>query len=398
MDYRPKNILTIHGICMKNRIYQYFAPIIFFSIIFGISSFTFGSELLDRMTLEERVGQLLMVHFTGERANEEAKILVQEVKVGGIIYYNWSNGLNSPEQVKELSEGLQQLASSTRLKLPLLIAADQEGGRVMRLREGFTCPPSNRILGDTCDLSKVEAAAYTLGMELMEVGVNMDLAPVVDINTNPENPIIGDRSYGETSKVVVECGQAALSGFQRSGIISTIKHYPGHGDVEVDSHCAVPIINKSLLEMEEMELVPFAALASRADAIMTGHLLVPAFDKDNVSTLSKTTLDYLRNTIGFTGVIITDSLVMKGVLKNQESIEETAIKALNAGCDILLLAGRLLDGTAEGAELTAQDIKRIHHSIVEAVKGGKVSESRLNSAVERTLTLKKGISIHSRGT
>lgn len=137
------------------------------------------------MSLEEKVGQILMVHFHGEVANDDAKILVQDAKVGSIIYYNWSNGLISPAQVQGLSAGLQQLAKENRIPIPLLIAADQEGGVVARLQSGFTSFPGNRALGETSDPNLAELSALAMGQELQAVGINMNLAPVVDVNSNP---------------------------------------------------------------------------------------------------------------------------------------------------------------------------------------------------------------------
>lgn len=348
----------------------------------------FGSDLLHEMSLEEKVGQILMVHFQGETINDDAKALIQEIKVGSIIYYNWSNGLNSPDQVKALSEGLQQLAKENRIPIPLLIATDQEGGVVTRLQSGFTFFPGNRALGETSDPNLAKLSALIMGQELQAVGINMNLAPVVDVNNNPRNPIIGIRSFGETPEIVIRFAEKALEGYKKAGIIATLKHFPGHGDTEIDSHEDLPIIRKSLEELEKIELVPFMQLSKIAPVIMTAHLLVPALDVDHCSTLSEKTLSYLRNKIGFQGVIITDSLVMQGVLKKCEIIDEAAIHALNAGSDILLIGGRqLID--EHRFELNVNDIKRIHASLVKAVQENRISERRLNQAVQRVLSLKE---------
>lgn len=344
---------------------------------------------IQTMTLEEKVGQLLMVHFHGEVVNEDARTLIHDTKVGGIIYYNWSNGLNSPEQVQNLSFGLQKLTQDNRLPIPLFIAVDQEGGVVARLDNGFTVFPGNRALGETRDPNLAQMAALSMGQELQAVGVNMNFAPVVDININPRNPIIGVRSFGDHPETVLTFGAKALHGYKQANIIASLKHFPGHGDVEIDSHEDLPIVHKSMKELEQVELLPFAKLALSTDMIMTGHLLVPALDKEHCSTLSEKTLTYLKNTIGFEGVIITDSLVMEGVLKKCHTIDEAAIQALNAGCDILLLGGMQLIGEHVNLELTVSDIQRIHCSIVCAVKSGRVSETRLNKAVEKILRLKE---------
>ncbi len=340
------------------------------------------------MTLEEKLGQLLMVHFNGEKANDEAEILIQETKVGGIIYYNWCNGLYSPEQVQLLSSGLQELTKSNQNPIPLLIAVDQEGGPVSRLNNGFTKFPSNKVIAENSDPYHAREVALTMGLEMKAVGINMNLAPVVDVNSNPLNPVIGMRSFSSNAETVLAFGSEALNGYKQAHIIATLKHFPGHGDTSIDSHEDLPIIHKSKEELNKVELLPFAGLAKDADAVMTAHILVPAFDTENCSTLSEKTLTYLRETIGFQGVIVSDSLVMRGILKKCHTVDEAAIQALNAGCDLLILGGKLLSGEYKGFELTALDVQRIHRSLIKAVKMGRISEERVDQAVQRILDLK----------
>lgn len=335
------------------------------------------------MSLEEKVGQILVVQFHGEEVNDDAKALVQDMHVGGFIYYNWSNGLTSPAQVKALSEGLQKLTKGPRL----FITTDQEGGIVARLTQGFTVFPGNKALGMTGNPELAKESAFAIGEELQAVGINMNLSPVVDVNSNPRNPVIGIRSFGDCVETVVAFGGKALDGYRKAGTIACLKHFPGHGDVEIDSHYALPIVHKSMDELRRVELKPFAELASKAEMIMTAHLLVPALDPDHCSTLSKKTLDFLRKDLGFQGVIATDSLVMEGVLKKCGSVDEAAIAALNAGCDLLMLGGRQLIGNAK-FELTVSDIRRIHQKLIDAVNSGRVSQDRLDQAVEKVLELK----------
>lgn len=360
------------------------------SIAFGlclIPSLFFGS--LADMTLEEKVGQLLMVHFVGETANEDARVLIKEVKVGGIIYFNWTNGLTSPGQIRQLSESLQSLAS-----IPLLIAADQEGGVVARATRGFTIFPGNKALAVANDPNLAEEAAFAMGEELLSVGINMNLSPVVDVNVNPRNPVIGVRSFGETPETVVLFGKKVLAGFKRAGMISTLKHFPGHGDVEIDSHEDLPILRKSLEELKNCEMLPFAKLCIDADAVMTGHLLVPALDPEHCSTLSEKTLSVLRK-FPFEGLIITDSLVMEGVLKQAQNVEEAAICSLSAGADILLLGGtKSIDDNGTRHGLNVEEIQKIHLAIVKAVNTGRVLEKRVDEAVEKILQVKNRYLIH----
>ncbi len=356
----------------------------------SLSFFCFASLSfpLTGMSLEEKIGQLLMVQFYGEEANDDARTLIQKTKVGGIIYYNWCNGLHSPKQIQALSAGLQKLTQSNPNPIPLLIAADQEGGVVDRLNNGFTRFPGNKAVGMTANPNLAKEAALATGIELHAVGINMNLAPVVDINSNPQNPVIGVRSFGECAETVLVFTEQALNGYKQAHIIATLKHFPGHGDTAIDSHEDLPVVHKSKEELERMELLPFAKLGSSAEAIMTAHILMPAFDTENCSTFSEKTLNYLRQTIGFQGVIVSDSLVMEGALKKCQTVDEAAIQALKAGCDILILGGKLIAGERAGFELKVPDIERIHKSIIQAVKEGRISEARVNQAVEKILNLK----------
>lgn len=366
-----------------NPFSSYLCGIFFFFFLTTCNAF----ESVDELTLEEKVGQLLMVHFNGENVNNETKELIQTLHIGHIIYYNWANGLYSPEQIDCLSNGLQKLAAQNRIPLPLIIAVDQEGGIVSRLQEGFTSFPGNKVIAETGDPSLAELCAYATGLELRSVGINMNLAPVVDINSNPRNPVIGIRSFGETPEIVISYAEKSLQGYHRAGIITALKHFPGHGDVQTDSHSDLPILRKSLSDLEKMELLPFNHFVDKTDAIMTGHLMVPSIDPAHCATLSPSLLNLLRLKVGFKGVIISDSLVMEGVLKNGGSIENTCIQAFNAGCDILLLGGKLMIGSQK--ELSLSDIKKIHSVLVDAVKIGIISEKRLNQSVQRILALKK---------
>jgi beta-N-acetylhexosaminidase len=367
-------------------------------LFLSLSFFPLFADLsLKNLSVEEKVGQLLMVHFHGEEANEEARILIQSTRIGSFIYYNWSNGLHSPEQVNQLSAGLQKLAKQNPHPIPLLIAADQEGGVVARLNHGFTPFPGNKVLGEVGDYQLAEETARAMGRELLAVGVTMNLAPVVDINSNPRNPVIGVRSFGEEPQLVADFGKAVLQGYKKAGVIATLKHFPGYGDISVDPHEKLPKLNKTRNQLELVELFPFYKLSKLTDAIMTAHILVPAFDPENCATLSRKTLSYLRETIGFQGVIVADSLVMDGVLEKCHSVDEAAIRALDAGCDLLILGGKLLDGAHAGFELTIADVQRIHANIVQAIKTGRLSKKRIDQSVQRILRLKKSYPLLQKG-
>lgn len=345
---------------------------------------------VSELSLEEKVGQLLMVHFHGEEANEDARRLIQELHVGGIIYYNWANGLHSPQQVARLSQGLQQIAGSTPHALPLLIAADQEGGVVNRLKNGFTLFPSNYALGLTEEYQLGKESARIVGQELKAVGVSLNLAPVADVYTNPANPIIGIRAFSSEPLKAALWAASSLQGYREAGIAAVLKHFPGHGDSSVDSHEALPVISKNREELDRCELLPFRRLAGSADAIMTAHLMFPALDPDNCATLSKNIIeDLLRKELNFRGVAMTDSLAMEGILSQCSSLEEAAFRALEAGHDIILLGGKQLLATQHGLEFGVEDVRRVFQSLVNAVKTGKLPEKKVDEAVERILVLKR---------
>ncbi len=346
------------------------------------------SQVIEEMTVEEKIGQLLMVHFNGERANKEATLLIQELYVGGFIYYNWANGLDTPFQVRQLSTDLQKVAARNPRPIPLFIAIDQEGGAVSRLTNGFTVFPGNNALGMTNDPMLAEYCSYAIGQELRAVGINFNLSPVVDINKTSKSPLIGIRTFSDSPQIVVDFARSALNGYKAAGIITSLKHFPGHGDVEIDSHEDLPIVDKTKEELFQTDLYPFIQLSGQAETIMTAHLIATALDPLNCTTLSKDSLDILKNEFGFKGVIISDSLIMDGLLKNCSSIDEASIRALNAGCDIIMLGGKHLANNHKDVEISIEDIIRIHGTLVESVKNGRISKERLDDAVQKILNLK----------
>ena len=340
------------------------------------------------LSLEDKVGQLLMFWFDGDEVNDEAKRLLKEVRIGSIIYFRWANSLSSPEQIHKLSTSLQALAKEINLP-PLLIATDEEGGVVSRLQQGFTDFPGNGALGKTGDPHLAYLAAEAIGKELKAVGINYNLAPVVDINNNPNNPVIGIRSFGNSPDLVTQFGKEAVRGYLASGIIPCLKHFPGHGDVSIDSHDTTPIVNKPICELTKMELQPYLQLAKVTPSIMTVHILFPHLDPFQTATLSTTILqEMLREKMDYTGVVITDSLTMKGAQKEDAALEQIALEAFLGGNDILLAGGRSLFNKSDG-EARIDVIIKIYNTLLSAVKEGVISEKRLNQSVERILQLKE---------
>ncbi|MBI5274304.1 MAG: beta-N-acetylhexosaminidase, partial [Chlamydiales bacterium] len=196
----------------------------FIVITYLVQAGCFATYCMDDLSLEEKVGQLLLVHFNGKEVNDDAKTLIQSNYVGGFIYYNWANGLSSPKQVYTLSLNLQQLTQENRRSIPLFIALDQEGGAVNRLSKGFTIFPGNRALSMASDPKLATLNAFASGKELLAVGVNMNLAPVVDINSNPKNPVIGIRSFGNLTEDFLLFANNMIDGYHQAGIITSLKH------------------------------------------------------------------------------------------------------------------------------------------------------------------------------
>ncbi len=342
---------------------------------------------IDQLSIEEKVGQLFIAYFDGEEANEHADKLIRETKIGGIILYDWANGLHNPSHVKRLCNDLQTLASR-HVGIPLLIAIDQEGGLVTRLREGFTEFPGNAACGRTEEPLFAYRAALSMGREMESVGINMNFAPVVDVNSS-QHPIIGMRAFGQDPTLVAQFGKASMEGYQEAGIIPCLKHFPGYGAVTVDPHHALPSVSKTLSELWTLDLVPYLYLAKNAPAVMTGHLLFPLIDPDNCATLSSIIVQgILREKLHFEGVVITDSLTMAGVLEGYNSIEEVALKALEAGNDILLIGGRDLNQRI-AEEVHVDEVISLFRSVVDAVISGTISEQRIDESVRRILTLKE---------
>lgn len=362
------------------------------SLLF-ISAFTSSpikAKDLSELSLEEKVGQVFMTYFEGQEVNEAAQKTIGEAGFGGIIYYNWANDLTEPAEVQKLSNSLQELALKEH-GLPLFIATDQEGGIVCRLREGFTEFPGNAALGVTGDSQLAYKSAKIMGEELKLVGVNFNLAPVVDVNSNPNNPIIGIRAYHSEPEEVVRLAQEALKGYNKAGIICCLKHFPGHGDVTIDSHLGQPVLQKSLEEIEKTDLYPFAKLAWQAPAIMNAHILFPALDPHHVASLSKKiSTDLLRHKLKFNGLLISDSLTMSGATQGYQDLSEVFIQAFEAGNDILLIGGRSLQHKSEN-ENNLDEILKIHSHFLEAVRKGRISLERLDESVTRILNAKQNL-------
>ncbi len=283
--------------------------------------------------LHAALGQLFVCGFDGEETTEEIIDLVARFNLGGVILFR--RNLKHPEQILALTRSLQRHAREH----PLFVAIDQEGGRVVRLPEPFTHFPASRALGT----SGSEHLAFEFGRatatELAAVGINFNLAPVLDLDTNPHNPVIGDRSFGADPLEVARLGLAVLQGFRQLGVIGAAKHFPGHGDTEHDSHITLPVVDHPAELLKTREVVPFARVIAHPegpDTIMTAHVLYSSLDPELPATLSKKILTHLlRRDLGFRGLVITDDLEMKAII-DRFGPEEASYKALYAGANLLL--------------------------------------------------------------
>ncbi|HEV7666395.1 MAG TPA: beta-N-acetylhexosaminidase, partial [Chloroflexota bacterium] len=334
-------------------------------------------QTLAKMTLEQRVGQVFMLGFVGTALNDANRALIGGLHLGGVTLFG--RNIDSGSQLATLDAALQTIADP----VPLFISVDQEGGLVVRVTDGATIFPGNMALGATSDPSLARRVAEASAAELLAMGVNMDLAPVVDVNTNPLNPVIGVRSFGSTPEFVSQFATQTIAGLQSSGVSAVGKHFPGHGDTAVDSHRDLPVVLHSRERLDLIELQPFrAAMEAGVDGIMTAHLYVPSIEsrQDVPATLSKTVLTgLLREQLGFNGLILTDALDMDAIKKDR-SAAEAAVEAFEAGADMLLIAGINADDRAHLSEGPP--------ALLAAVKSGRISEERLNQSVLRILEAK----------
>ncbi len=341
-----------------------------------------ADEWLARMTTEEKVGQLMIVGFAGPRLTPELSDVIRDLHVGGVIVFLINGNIETPEQVATLTRDLQDVARADGAP-GLFMSVDQEGGRVSRLREttGFSEIPGAMALGATGDPENARRAAQLLAREMLAVGLNVDFAPVLDVNNNPANPVIGVRSFGSDPESVAEFGVAYLEGLQSEGVLAFGKHFPGHGDTDVDSHVALPTVPHDRSRLEAVEFVPFkAAIAAKVAGIMSAHVTFPAIDPSGMpATLSRPVLTgLLRGDLGFDGLVVTDSLEM-GALRNSLGLSpaEAAATAFAAGADLLLFN----QGHA--------DHRAAHALIVQQLTTGAIPMARLDDAVLRVLRAKE---------
>ena len=342
------------------------------------------AEAVAAMTTEQKVSQLLVAGIEGTQLGQDAVQAVQDYQVGGVILFG--RNVESAWQLAELTNGLKDLNGDYT---PLFLCVDQEGGRVDRMPPEVERTPSAWSVGQTLDTEGVGAAyGALLAEECAAFGFNMDFAPSLDIWSNPDNTVIGDRAFGNDWEWTAFFGMSAVESMEeQGGVIPVVKHFPGHGDTSVDSHVALPVVDKSLEELWQSELVPFnmtlnqedyfgAQAGPSAPAVMVAHILLSQVDPDYPASLShRVVTGLLREEMGFDGVVCTDDLTM-GAVSNTYGMGEAAVLAVEAGCDLLLVC--------HGAD----NLTAARDALLEAADSGRISPERLDESVKRILSLK----------
>lgn len=336
---------------------------------------TWAAERLATMSLNDKIGQLFQVRFDGDTFTSAMRQTIVNQRIGGVIYFQYNGNLDDPNRTAKFSNDLQAAAMGPDGPgIPLLISLDQEGGSVIRITGGVE-GPGNMGIGASRSIDSAFAIGNLFGKEIRALGANMDLAPDLDVNNNAANPVIGIRSFGEQPALVSQLGQAYVNGLHSASIIATGKHFPGHGDTNVDSHSGLPVIsNYDFASFDATHGRPFReALAAGMDCIMSAHIVVSCIDPNRPATLSPQVMQgYLRENIGFDGVVMTDSMGMAGITAGY-SASKAAVMAIQAGVDLLSLSPDL---TAALAAVKA------------AVLSGEIPMSRIDESVTRILKLK----------
>jgi len=333
-------------------------------------------SMIDEMDAAEKAGQLIMADFrtnadgTGMTVlSEEAKDALREYYIGGVILF--AENLDTKEQTQQLTYDLQAAAH-----MPLFIGIDEEGGLVSRLNKSNI---EHEVFPPAAEMEDVSWAGTSIGSSLGELGINVDFAPVADVNTNPDNPVIGTRAFSSEPQAAASKVAEFISAIQKMGVSACAKHFPGHGDTAMDSHLGETYVEHDLERLRSVEFVPFEqAITAGTDFIMAGHIKTPNATTDDLpATLSSEMMGILRNDLGFDGIIITDAMNMGAIVDTYGS-GESAVMAVQAGVDMVLMPANLQEAAK---------------ALTEAIKTGAISEERVEDALWRILSLKydKGI-------
>lgn len=328
------------------------------------------------MTLQEKIGQKLMAGFPGKELTPEFVRLVKTYKIGNVILFQ--HNVENVNQLTKLCQEIQELIMA-ETGHPAIIGIDQEGGGVTRLPQDAVNVPGAMALSATKDPRNAYLAARLTAGELRALGITYNTAPVADINSNPDNPIIGIRSFGDTPKQVTSYLKEALRGYLDGGILPSVKHFPGHGDTAMDSHLSLPMIDKSLEELENQELIPFrAAIEAGCPCVMTTHILFPQLEPDQLpATMSRRIITgLLRERMGFSGMVVTDCMEMDAIAKYYGTAKG-ATAAMKAGVDIVLVSH------------SSERVQEAAIAMCQAVENGQMAEEELDASLERILNCKE---------
>lgn len=334
-------------------------------------------KLLEQMTLEQKAAQTVVAGLSGTEVDEEFRLLADRGLGGAILF---SDNITNSAQLVSLTNGIKDCSGST----PILIAMDEEGGRVTRLPNDVLSMPSAYTLASSGDSDYCYSAGQNIGRQIKAFGLSTGFSPDLDIWSNPDNTVIGDRSFGTTADEVCKYGIANLKGIMSTGTIAVAKHFPGHGATDTDSHYGLPVVSKTKSELDQNELIPFKeAIANDIPGIMAAHILCTELDDENPASLSKAIVtDLLKGELGFKGIVFTDDLTM-GAISDQYTAAEASVKALNAGCDMLLVC------------FEYDNANSAIDAIISAVNNGELDEKRLDDAVLRILAIKHEYGLNS---
>ena len=332
------------------------------------------NDIINNMSLSQKIGQMFVVGFSGTSMPSALSNAINTYNFGNVIYMGYN--VTSPKTLTALSNSIQEKMVSSN-GVPGFITTDQEGGRVARLVDGGTRFVSQMAMAATNNYNNTYLEGKAVAKELKSYGINMNFAPVLDVNNNPNNPVIGPRSYSDNPVIVSLYGNNLINGFKEENLMGSAKHFPGHGNTSVDSHYGLPIITSSKEELYKTELAPFiSSIANDIDSIMTTHIIFSAIDNEYPATLSKKVLTgLLREELGYQGLILTDGMGMDAIKKYFGTPEETAILAVEAGVDVIMYT-------------SIDDPIKCHNALMSAVKNNQITEERINESVRRIL-LKK---------
>lgn len=334
------------------------------------------------LTLREKIGQLVLYSMEGNVLDQETLATLRDYKIGNIIHFG--NNVTGFDDAKALNAQLSEIIAENCSGIRPLISVDHEGGRVMRFARDFTWFPSSMALGAIDDPALTHQIGCAMGRELRAAGFNLSLGPVADVLANAENPAGGVRMYGSDEKLVARHTVQLASGLQESGVMACVKHFPGSGNTEQDSHYFLPTVDSTMERLEQVELVPFCEAFAHdcSDALMTTHILFPNVEPDPVpATMSPVILtDLLRGKLGFKGIIITDGIHMKAIADHY-GVENGCIAAINAGADLICLGS--------GGAGYQESQKSCLEAMYQAALTGKLSMARIDEAVSRILALKE---------